>query len=556
MAPSQNDLLDLFRLEAVVTDKCTTHIEYKTDRARGIRNERVEKKWYRKQCVGSGGFGEVWLEVTQEDDIVEKRAVKILNKTKIRSRGIDYNKELLALAKFSKQEEVLVKFFGWFEDSSSLFLSMEYFELGDLEQYITAPITEDEVKDITTDILNGLRIMHSENFAHRDLKPGNIFVVQKPPASKWWVKIGDFGIAKRAQRDETALRTVIGTPSYQAPEVTGDFNTDEQISEYDNAVDIWSLGCVIYKIATMSVPFKNSWLVVEFCTGRKAFPEQPLLAKMSLDGVKFVRMLIVPNPQERLSAEKALKEPWLLQRKHNAVLEAEELAECSIPTVTQTSFNATGLVTGEMDSHRDPVEASTDSTILNQKGKHSVSLLQTPSDDTVRPQPAQNTARRSTLEDQAFTLHLHYSSFRDFIKDKSDDSSFWVDEKQAHWTFAHRCIQFLPTALRQDICGLGLDAPGVLVSNMQSSQVEECLPPEVQYACLHWVEHLQKSGVQIYDNDQIHQFLLTHLLHWIEALSWMKKITEGILAIMALMSIASVSLLYPPIRLYLTSLAD
>lgn len=92
---------------------------------------------------------------------------------------------------------MLVIFFGWFEDPSNLFLSIEYFELGDLERYITEVITEDDVKDIIKDVLNGLRIMYSENFAYRDLKPSNIFVVQMPPASKWWVKIGDFGISKR-----------------------------------------------------------------------------------------------------------------------------------------------------------------------------------------------------------------------------------------------------------------------------------------------------------------------------------------------------------------------
>jgi serine/threonine protein kinase len=87
------------------------------------------------------------------------------------SLDVDYKKELLALAKFSKdkyqQEEVLVKFFGWFEDSENLFISMEYFELGDLEKHITESVTEDDVKDIATDVLNGLRIMHNENFSSR-----------------------------------------------------------------------------------------------------------------------------------------------------------------------------------------------------------------------------------------------------------------------------------------------------------------------------------------------------------------------------------------------------
>ena len=103
----------------------------------------------------------------------------------------------------------------------------------------------------------------------------------------------------------------------------------------------------------------------------------------------------------------------------------------------------------------------------------------------------------------------------------------------------------MSSSLKQDICGL--DAPGVLVGEVDSSRVETCLPPEVQYACLYWIEHLQKSGGQLHDNDQVHQFLQTHFLHWLEALSWMRKMSEGILANRSLDSIALVSLL--PTRL-------
>jgi hypothetical protein len=55
--------------------------------------------------------------------------------------------------------------------------------------------------------------------------------------------------------------------------------------------------------------------------------------------------------------------------------------------------------------------------------------------------------------------------------------------------------------------------------------------------------HLQKSEVQLCDNGQVHQFLQIHLLYWLEALSWMQKISEGIVAIAALESIALVSII-------------
>jgi hypothetical protein len=114
-----------------------------------------------------------------------------------------------------------------------------------------------------------------------------------------------------------------------------------------------------------------------------------------------------------------------------------------------------------------------------------------------------------------------------------------VDEKQAHQTLAANCIQFMSNFLKQDI--LGLDTPGILITDIESSRVENCLPSEVQYACLYWIEHLQKSGTRLSDYDQVHQFLQKHLLHWLEALSWMRKISEGIYRITSLESLALVS---------------
>jgi serine/threonine protein kinase len=66
---------------------------------------------------------------------------------------------------------VLVQFFAWFENSKSVFLAMEYLEHGDLAQHINIISTEEEVRQITNNLLDGLKIMHGEGFAHRDLKP-------------------------------------------------------------------------------------------------------------------------------------------------------------------------------------------------------------------------------------------------------------------------------------------------------------------------------------------------------------------------------------------------
>ena len=97
----------------------------------------------------------------------------------------------------------------------------------------------------------------------------------------------------------------------------------------------------------------------------------------------------------------------------------------------------------------------------------------------------------------------------------------------------------MTTSLQQDI--LSIDRPGALVTETDNSYIKQYLSPEVQYACLYWIQHLQKSGAQLSDSDQVHQFLQEHVLHWFEALGWMGKVLEGVYAIILLESLAPVS---------------
>jgi hypothetical protein len=145
--------------------------------------------------------------------------------------------------------------------------------------------------------------------------------------------------------------------------------------------------------------------------------------------------------------------------------------------------------------------------------------------------------------DENRPLYLHHPSFRDFLlnNNRCKDRNFWVDEKQAHQTLADSCIQVMSTSLKHDICGL--NTPGTLISDVDSNRIQDFLPLEVQYASLYWVYHLQKSGTQLYDQGQVHQFLQEKFLFWLEALSWMGKISEGIYAIATLEALALVSLL-------------
>jgi hypothetical protein len=137
-------------------------------------------------------------------------------------------------------------------------------------------------------------------------------------------------------------------------------------------------------------------------------------------------------------------------------------------------------------------------------------------------------------------LHL---SFRDFLVDpvKQDINPFWVDEKMTHAHLANECLNLLSERnyLKTDICNLG--APGRLRTGVDQQTIDDCLPADVQYACLYWVYHLKESKGMIRDGELAHNFLECHFLHWLEALSLTGRISESIRLIDELQSVVNVS---------------
>jgi serine/threonine protein kinase len=129
-------------------------------------------------------------------------------------------------------------------------------------------------------------------------------VVQRHPF--WWLKLGDFGVSKAVA---DGLRTRVGTRAYMAPELI-----DAKIGKYTSAVDMWSLGCVVYWVLTQAIPFPSFGVTStsDLIKDEKKFPIEALREKkVSEDGIQFLQNLIVANPSSRLSASKALEHTWL-----------------------------------------------------------------------------------------------------------------------------------------------------------------------------------------------------------------------------------------------------
>ncbi|KAH7010885.1 uncharacterized protein B0I36DRAFT_257304 [Microdochium trichocladiopsis] len=139
----------------------------------------------------------------------------------------------------------------------------------------------------------------------------------------------------------------------------------------------------------------------------------------------------------------------------------------------------------------------------------------------------------SIPSDSGMPVRLLHLSFRDFLVDpekgkEQDKYPFWVDGRQAHERLATQCLQLLSTGdtLKRDICGLRL--PGTRRSEVKQRIIDDGLPPEVQYACRYWTYHWKESKCRIRDGDLADHFLTDHLLHWLEALGLLGRVSESI----------------------------
>ncbi|KAL2837641.1 hypothetical protein BJY01DRAFT_41374 [Aspergillus pseudoustus] len=138
-------------------------------------------------------------------------------------------------------------------------------------------------------------------------------------------------------------------------------------------------------------------------------------------------------------------------------------------------------------------------------------------------------------EDSA-TIQLHHLSLRDFLSDadRCTDERFLVNQVGAHTTLFQNCIRvlrgFREREIPQDVARISID--------QKQSYDNPVITPQIEYASLYWVRHLRDSGRAVYDDDDIHQFLKDHALHWLESLSWMEKIDEAVDAMDCLCSLA------------------
>ena len=177
------------------------------------------------------------------------------------------------------------------EEAGYSYIAMEYVEGRDLSHYTQGGnlMRIRKVAEVMASVCNALDYAHRENIVHRDIKPANIMIIKDGR-----VKVMDFGIAKLPSSHLTQTGTVIGTPSYMSPEqVRG--------AALDGRSDIFSVGVVLYELATGDKPFKgdNISAVMFQITEREFIPPQKLNGAIPNGFANILDKALKKKPEDR-----------------------------------------------------------------------------------------------------------------------------------------------------------------------------------------------------------------------------------------------------------------
>ncbi|KAG8060657.1 hypothetical protein GUJ93_ZPchr0002g24665 [Zizania palustris] len=192
-----------------------------------------------------------------------------------------------------------------FEDADAVHLVIDICAGGDLFSLVSARgrLPEAEAADLMAQLAAALASCHRRGVAHRDVKPDNVLF-----DARGVLKLGDFGSAEWFAGGQP-MTGLVGTPYYVAPEVVAG-------REYNEKVDVWSAGVVLYMMLSGTVPFPGATAAEIFeCVlrGNLRFPPRTF-ASVSPEAKDLMRRMLCRDVSRRFSADQVLRHPWIVSR--------------------------------------------------------------------------------------------------------------------------------------------------------------------------------------------------------------------------------------------------
>jgi tRNA A-37 threonylcarbamoyl transferase component Bud32/tetratricopeptide (TPR) repeat protein len=261
----------------------------------------IQGRYRLHELIGRGGMGEVWRAL--DESLGRRVAVKCLKPlghsgdagfTRILQER--FRREARVAAALQHRGITVVHDFG--EHDGLLFLVMELLDGRNLLQVLDdarrRPLPVPDITDIAEQVAAALAYTHGQGVVHRDLKPANIIRLTDGA-----VKICDFGIARLGHdigftSRLTGTGVAMGTPHYMSPEQIGN-------SEVDERSDLYSLGCVLYELATGRPPFDqdDAWSVLVAHRDTEPVPPSAERPGLPPELERLILDLLAKDPDDR-----------------------------------------------------------------------------------------------------------------------------------------------------------------------------------------------------------------------------------------------------------------
>ena len=251
------------------------------------------------RMLGKGAFGKVSLAIHKLTGL--KVAIKSIDKAYMKDehRRRKVFQEVFTMRRIRHHN--VIRLFEVFESSRHFNMVLEYCGGGDLLQFVKTRIRlpESEAVLIFQQILESVRVCHSKNIIHRDVKLDNVLI----DSTYRTAKLCDFGVSRMVKPGQR-INDQCGTPAYIAPEIIADRG-------YEGfPVDVWSLGVLLYAMVTGTVPFRAKSMAdlhKLILRGKFDIPEH-----VSDAGRSLIEGMLTLIPQQRMTLDQVARHPWVL----------------------------------------------------------------------------------------------------------------------------------------------------------------------------------------------------------------------------------------------------
>ncbi|XP_068577105.1 calcium/calmodulin-dependent protein kinase (CaM kinase) II beta 1 isoform X31 [Cebidichthys violaceus] len=253
----------------------------------------------------------------------QENAAKIINTKKLSARDHQKLEREARICRLLKHSNI-VRLHDSISEEGFHYLLFDLVTGGELFEDIVAReyYSEADASHCIQQILEAVLHCHQMGVVHRDLKPENLLLASKCKNAA--VKLADFGLAIEVQGDQQAWFGFAGTPGYLSPEVL-------RKEAYGKPVDIWACGVILYILLVGYPPFWDEdqhKLYQQIKAGAYDFPS-PEWDTVTPEAKNLINQMLTINPAKRITAQEALKHPWVCQRSTVAsMMHRQETVEC------------------------------------------------------------------------------------------------------------------------------------------------------------------------------------------------------------------------------------